>query len=60
MTKRQSIEHKIGNAKRKARLLALYHKADWMEKGWLKLGGLSQNDNHTVKTGISMYDGVAA
>lgn len=59
MTKRQRIEHKIGNAQRKARLLVLYYKADWKEKCWLKLGGLSQNGKYTVKTGIPIYDSIA-
>lgn len=56
MTKAQRIAHKISNQLRKARLLKLYHKTDWQEKGWLKLGGLPQNGKHTVKTGIAIYD----
>lgn len=47
MTKRQRIEHKIGNQKRKARLLALYYKVKPSEHGWIALGGVCQDGKFT-------------
>ena len=60
MTKKQRIEHKIGNQKRKARLLRLYHKADFRKNGWISLGGVCQNGKYSLETGISLYDGIPA
>lgn len=57
MTKAQRIEHKIGNARRKARLLRLYHGVKPASKGWIPLGGVCQNGKYTFETGIAMYDG---
>ena len=59
MTKRQRIEHKIGNQLRKARLLRLYHKVKPSSKGWIPLGTLPQNGKYTIETGIPMYDHTA-
>ena len=56
MTNKQTREHKIGNAQRKARLFALYYKVKPTAKSWLLLGPLPQNGKHTVKTGIPVYD----
>ena len=60
MTKRQRIEHKIGNALRKARLLRLYYKVKPSEKGWIPLGSSCQNGKYTIETGIKAYDGIAS
>jgi len=58
MTKAQRIQHKIGNALRKARLLRLYHKVKPSKKGWIPLGALPQNGKYTIETGIEIYDGI--
>ena len=60
MTKRQRIEHKIGNARRKANLLRLYYGVKPSLKGWIPLGGVCQNGKYTIKTGIPLYDGIKA
>jgi len=56
MTKRQRIEHKIGNQMRKARLLRLYYKTKPAKNGWIPLGGVCQNGAHTFESGIPYYD----
>lgn len=50
MTKRQRIEHKIGNQLRKTRLIALYYKTDWQKKGWIPLGQMIQNGKYTPQS----------
>lgn len=59
MTKKQIREHKIGNQKRKARLLTLYYKVDLSKLPWITLGGVCQNGKHTIKTGIKLYDNLS-
>ena len=56
MTKKQRIEHKIGNQKRKAKLLRLYYKVKPSERGWIPLGGVCQSGKHAFETGIEIYD----
>lgn len=57
MTKAQRIAHKIGNQRRKARLLQLYYKVSPSEKGWIPLFGVCQSGKHAFETGIPLYDG---
>ena len=60
MTKKQHIEHKIGNQRRKAKLLSLYYKVKPSERMWIPLGGVCQNGRHTFETGIQIYDQLPA
>jgi hypothetical protein len=49
MTKKQRIEHKIGNQKRKARLLRLYYGTSPAKKGWIPLGHVCQNGKFSIE-----------
>ena len=47
MTKSQRIEHKIGNQRRKSKLLALYYKVKPAERGWIIKPGFIQDGTFT-------------
>lgn len=49
MTKRQRREHKIGNQKRKARLLRLYYQVKPASRGWIPAPGFCQDGKYTLE-----------
>jgi len=49
MTKAQCIEHKIGNALRRERLLGLYYKVKPSSKGWIANPGFIQRSKYSTE-----------
>lgn len=49
MTKAQRKAHKIGNQKRKARLLKLYHGVKPADRSWIEKPGFIQDGKYTTK-----------